>query len=55
MREKRKLHDKLSKVKGLADSDSDDDTSSWVTKTRELEEQRRRAEERVSQNSLIFC
>ncbi|VDN56019.1 unnamed protein product [Dracunculus medinensis] len=54
MREKRKLHDKLSKVKGLADSDSDDDTSSWVTKTRELEEQRRRAEERVSQNSLIF-
>lgn len=46
-REKRKLYEKVLKAKPLADSDSEEDTASWVAKNRELEEERRRAEERV--------
>uniref|UniRef100_A0A914X4B4 U4/U6.U5 tri-snRNP-associated protein 1 n=1 Tax=Plectus sambesii TaxID=2011161 RepID=A0A914X4B4_9BILA len=45
-KEKRKIYDKLSKVKGLAD---DDDVSalSWVEKSRKIEEERRLAEQRA--------
>uniref|UniRef100_A0A915Q0C2 SART-1 family protein n=1 Tax=Setaria digitata TaxID=48799 RepID=A0A915Q0C2_9BILA len=46
-RDKRKLYDKVLKVKPLADSDSEEDTAAWVAKNRELEEERKRAEERA--------
>ncbi|VIO99433.1 SART-1 family protein [Brugia malayi] len=46
-RDKRKLYEKVLKVKPLAESDSDEDASSWVAKNRELEEERKRAEERA--------
>uniref|UniRef100_A0A1I7W4R8 U4/U6.U5 tri-snRNP-associated protein 1 n=1 Tax=Loa loa TaxID=7209 RepID=A0A1I7W4R8_LOALO len=46
-RDKRKLYEKVLKVKPLAESDSDEDAASWVAKNRELEEERKRAEERA--------
>ncbi|VDK88079.1 unnamed protein product [Litomosoides sigmodontis] len=46
-RDKRKLYEKVLKVKPLADSDSEEDTVLWVAKNRELEEERKRAEERA--------
>uniref|UniRef100_A0A0R3S044 U4/U6.U5 tri-snRNP-associated protein 1 n=1 Tax=Elaeophora elaphi TaxID=1147741 RepID=A0A0R3S044_9BILA len=46
-RDKRKLYEKVLKAKPLADSDSEEDTASWVAKNRELEEERKRAEERA--------
>ncbi|KAL3986047.1 SART-1 family protein [Acanthocheilonema viteae] len=46
-RDKRKLYEKVLKAKPLADSDSEDDVASWVAKNRELEEERKRAEERA--------
>lgn len=48
MREKRRIYEKVLRAKGLAESDSDEDTAEWVRKNRELEEERKRAEERVS-------
>lgn len=47
MKQKRKIYDKVLKVKGLADSDSDDEISAadWVTKTREAEQRKKTAEE----------
>ncbi|VDK18795.1 unnamed protein product [Anisakis simplex] len=47
MREKRRIYDKVLKTKGLAESDSDEDASAWVIKNRQMEEERKRAEERV--------
>ncbi|CAG9530104.1 unnamed protein product [Cercopithifilaria johnstoni] len=47
VRDKRKLYEKVLKVKPLAESDSEEDTASWVAKNRELEEERKRAEERA--------
>ncbi|KAM3716755.1 U4/U6.U5 tri-snRNP-associated protein [Dirofilaria immitis] len=46
-RDKRKLYEKVLKARLLAESDSDEDAASWVTKNRELEEERKRAEERA--------
>ncbi|VDM96675.1 unnamed protein product [Thelazia callipaeda] len=46
-RHKRKLYEKVLKVKGLADSDSEEGASAWVEKNRKLEEERKRAEERA--------
>ena len=48
MRKKRKVFDKVMKMKGLAESDSESEsTADWVKKSREAEEERMRAEERV--------
>uniref|UniRef100_A0A915CD57 U4/U6.U5 tri-snRNP-associated protein 1 n=3 Tax=Parascaris univalens TaxID=6257 RepID=A0A915CD57_PARUN len=47
MREKRRIYEKVLRAKGLAESDSDEDTAEWVKKNRELEEERKRAEERA--------
>lgn len=41
-------------MKPLADSDSEEDTVSWVAKNRELEEERKRAEERVYMHACFF-
>lgn len=45
-REKRRLEEKLL-VKGLAESDSDEDAEQWVEKTKRLAEQKALAEKRV--------
>ena len=48
-REKRRLKEKLSKVKTLADSDSEeDDALAWVSKNRKLTKERQEAEKKVS-------
>ncbi|KAK6753548.1 hypothetical protein RB195_012877 [Necator americanus] len=46
-KKKRIIYEKLLSEKGLAESDSDDDTSEWVTKMRKIEEEKKRAEERA--------
>lgn len=48
-REKRRLKEKLSSVKTLADSDSDDDALAWVSKNRKLTKERQEAEKKVAQ------
>ncbi|MFH4974329.1 hypothetical protein AB6A40_001038 [Gnathostoma spinigerum] len=48
LREKRKLHEKVLKTKGLADSDDEDGgAAAWVAKNRQLEEEKKRAEQRA--------
>ncbi|KHN88507.1 U4/U6.U5 tri-snRNP-associated protein 1 [Toxocara canis] len=47
IREKRRIYDKVLKAKGLTESDSDEDAATWVKKNRELEEEKKRAEERA--------
>lgn len=51
-KEKRKLEAKLSKVKALGESDSDDDTAAWVERNRKLQEEKQAAMKRVSKISL---
>lgn len=46
-KEKRNLENKLSKVKLLAASDSEDDVSSWVQRNRKVENAKRDAQKRV--------
>lgn len=46
-REKRKIDSKLSRVKTLGDSDSGDDLSSWVNKSRKLEELKKEAQRKA--------
>ncbi|XP_076314361.1 U4/U6.U5 tri-snRNP-associated protein 1-like isoform X2 [Tachypleus tridentatus] len=47
-KEKRKIADKLSKTKGLGESDSEgEDVLSWVKKSRELQEEREKADKRA--------
>ncbi|XP_067943519.1 U4/U6.U5 tri-snRNP-associated protein 1-like [Watersipora subatra] len=46
-KDKRKLNQKLGKVKGLADSDSDDDVSKWVKKQKKIDKEKKAAEERA--------
>lgn len=46
-REKRKIETKLSKVKGLGESDSEDDARTWIDKNRKLQMEKKKAEERV--------
>ena len=43
----RKVNQKLSKVKGLADSDSDDEVLNWVAKSRKSEAEKKKAAERA--------
>lgn len=47
-KEKRKIVEKLSKVKGIAESDSEDESAaSWVQKSRKLQEEKEKAEKRA--------
>lgn len=51
-REKRRIKEKLKKVKTLGESDSDEESaSSWVKKSRILEKEKAAAEKRV----IFFC
>lgn len=58
-REKRHLENKLSKVKLLGESDSEDDVESWVDKNRRLQNERKEAEKRVRLKRdmlfVLFC
>ncbi|XP_023236625.1 U4/U6.U5 tri-snRNP-associated protein 1-like [Centruroides sculpturatus] len=48
LKEKRVITTKLSKVKGLAESDSEEDSAAnWVTKSRKLQEEKELADKRV--------
>lgn len=49
-KEKRHLEAKLTKVKTLGESDSDDDAGAWVERNRKLQEQKQAAQKRVSLN-----
>lgn len=46
-KQKRLIEANLAKVKSLGDYDSDDDTRNWIGKTRRLEEEKKKAEERA--------
>lgn len=46
-RQKRQIEANLSKVKALGEYDSDDDTQIWINKSRQLEEEKKKAEERA--------
>lgn len=46
-KEKRQIEANLAKVKTLGECDSDDDTQAWINKTRKLEEEKKKAEQRV--------
>lgn len=47
-KEKRKIIEKLSKVKGIAESDSEDESAAaWVQKSRKLQEEKEKAEKRA--------
>ncbi|XP_076160776.1 U4/U6.U5 tri-snRNP-associated protein 1 isoform X1 [Ptiloglossa arizonensis] len=46
-KQKRQIEASLSKVKSLAECDSDDDTKTWIDKTRRLDEEKKKAEERA--------
>lgn len=45
LREKRQIDNKLSKVKGLGESDSDDDARAWIEKNRKKDLEKKKAEE----------
>lgn len=46
-RNKRKIAEKLKKIKGLAESDSEEDISDWVMKTKKIDEEKARAQKRA--------
>nr|XP_012217776.1 PREDICTED: U4/U6.U5 tri-snRNP-associated protein 1 [Linepithema humile] len=46
-KEKRQIESNLSKMKSLGECDSDDDTQSWINKSRHLEEEKKKAEKRA--------
>ncbi|KZC11927.1 PREDICTED: U4/U6.U5 tri-snRNP-associated protein 1 [Dufourea novaeangliae] len=46
-KQKRQIEANLAKVKSLGDFESDDDTKAWIDKTRRLEEEKKKAEERA--------
>lgn len=52
-KEKRQIETNLSKMKTLGECDSDDDTHAWISRSRHLEEEKKKAEKRVM--SIIFC
>ncbi|XP_057652687.1 U4/U6.U5 tri-snRNP-associated protein 1 isoform X2 [Diorhabda carinulata] len=47
IREKRQIHSKLSSVKTLGESDSEDDLSLWVDKSRKIDQAKKEAEKRA--------
>ncbi|CAL1684383.1 unnamed protein product [Lasius platythorax] len=46
-KEKRQIEANLSRVKNLGECDSDDDTRAWISKSRQLEEEKKKAEKRA--------
>lgn len=46
-KQKRQFEANLSKIKILGECDSEDDTQMWINKSRQLEEEKKKAEERV--------
>ncbi|CAJ0586117.1 unnamed protein product, partial [Mesorhabditis spiculigera] len=46
-KKKREVYSKVLKSRGLADDSSDDEASGWVTKQRQLDEEKKKAEERA--------
>ncbi|OAD60134.1 U4/U6.U5 tri-snRNP-associated protein 1 [Eufriesea mexicana] len=46
-KQKRLIEANLAKVKSLGECESDDDTKNWIDKTRRLEEEKKKAEERA--------
>lgn len=46
-KQKRQIEANLAKVKSLGECDSDDDAQAWIGKTKRLEEEKKKAEERV--------
>ncbi|XP_053988192.1 U4/U6.U5 tri-snRNP-associated protein 1 [Hylaeus volcanicus] len=46
-KQKRQIEASLSKVKGLAECDSDDDAKAWIDKSRRLDQEKKKAEERA--------
>lgn len=46
-KQKRLIEANLAKVKSLGECDSDDDTKNWIDKTRQLEAEKKKAEERA--------
>lgn len=46
-KEKRQIEANLSKLKTLGECDSDDDTQVWISKSRKLEEEKKKAQQRV--------
>lgn len=49
-KEKRMLEQKLSRVKTLGESDSEDDTANWIHKSRKMEKEKKEAAKMVSKN-----
>lgn len=48
-RDKRTIENKLARIKTLGESDSEDDITSWVDKSRKLEEEKKKAKNRAKQ------
>ncbi|XP_035727940.1 U4/U6.U5 tri-snRNP-associated protein 1-like [Vespa mandarinia] len=46
-KQKRQIEANLAKIKSLGDDDSDDDTKAWIDKSRRLQEEKKKAEERA--------
>lgn len=46
-REKRKIEEKLARIKTLGESDSDEDADAWVNKNRKIEEEKKQAKKRA--------
>lgn len=46
-KQKRQIEANLAKVKALGEEDSDDDTKTWIDKSRRLQEEKKKAEERA--------
>ncbi|CAK9812243.1 U4/U6.U5 tri-snRNP-associated protein 1 [Anthophora quadrimaculata] len=46
-KQKRLIEANLAKIKSLGDCESDDDTKSWIDRTRRLEEEKKKADERA--------
>lgn len=47
-KEKRLIENKILNVKKLADSDSEEDTTSWVNKTKTIQEEMEKAKKKVT-------
>lgn len=54
IKQKRIIESSLAAVKTLGDSDSDDDTSEWVKKSRKIENEKKKAAERVNIKLNVF-
>lgn len=53
-KEKRQIETNLSRTKALGECDSDDDTHAWITKSRQLEEEKKKAEKRVIFQCFVY-